>query len=143
MDAVKIAAQATGLDNSIVLMMVLASQVKDYYPELYFFYSDFQVTAERSDIFRYLALDKFGGYYADMDIEPLKSLDDLLNITGNPGCILALEPEVHAIMIYNKYHMIGNAFMASRPGHALWRYGTLRKKHVAEIFLQLTVVTGL
>ena len=35
--------------------------VRDFYPEYYFFYNDFQVTAEKSDIFRYLVLDKYGG----------------------------------------------------------------------------------
>jgi mannosyltransferase OCH1-like enzyme len=96
--------------------------VKDYYPEYYFFYSDFEVTAERSDIWRYLVLDKFGGYYADMDIEPLQPLDELVKLVKDPDCVLGLEPEVHAILLYNKYHVIGNAFLGSRPGHPLWKW---------------------
>lgn len=76
--------------------------IKDKYPELYFFYSDFEVTAERSDIFRYLVLDTEGGYYADMDIEPLQPLDGLLEVTKHPDCMVGLEPEVHAILAYNK-----------------------------------------
>jgi len=96
--------------------------VKDYYPEYYFFYSDFQVTAERSDIFRYLVMDTYGGYYADMDIEPLQPLDGLVEVVKNPDCMVGLEPEAHAILAYNKYHMIGNAFMGSVPGHPLWKW---------------------
>ena len=96
--------------------------VKDFYPEYYFFYSDFQVTAERSDIFRYLVMDTYGGYYADMDIEPLQPLDGLVEVVKNPDCMVGLEPEAHAILAYNKYHMIGNAFMGSVPGHPLWKW---------------------
>jgi len=96
--------------------------VKDFYPEYFFFYSDFEVTAERSDIFRYLVLDHYGGYYADMDIEPLQPLDGMIEVVKKPECMIGLEPEVHAILAYNKYHVIGNAFMGSVPGHPLWKW---------------------
>ena len=47
-------------------------------------------------------LDTEGGYYADMDIEPLQPLDGLLEVTKHPDCMVGLEPEVHAILAYNK-----------------------------------------
>jgi len=96
--------------------------VKTFYPEYYFFYSDFEVTAERSDIFRYLVLDHHGGYYADMDMEPLQPMDGLVEVVRQPQCMIGLEPEVHAILAYNKYHVIGNAFMGSVPNHPLWKW---------------------
>merc|ERR1712176_539190 len=63
-----------------------------------------------------------GGVYADMDMEPLQPLDDLIEIAGQPACMLGLEPKEHAVMLYNKYHMVGNAFMASKANHPLWSW---------------------
>ena len=57
-----------------------------------------------------------------MDIEPLQPLDGLIEVVKHPDCVIGLEPEVHAILAYNKYHMIGNAFMGSIPGHTLWKW---------------------
>ncbi len=73
--------------------------MKEAYPELFFFYSDFKVTAERSDLFRILVLQREGGVYADMDMEPLQPLDDLIEIAGQPACMLGLEPKEHAVMV--------------------------------------------
>jgi len=95
--------------------------IKDHYPEYYSFYSEMKVTAEKSDVFRYLVLDLHGGYYADMDMEPLQPLDGLAEALQKPGCMIGLEPEVHAVLVYNKYHVIGNAFLGARPGHPLWK----------------------
>ena len=94
--------------------------VRTKYPEYYEFYSGLEVTAERSDVFRYLLLHQHGGFYADMDMEPLQPMDGLVAKIGSPQCVAGLEPEVHAVLAYNKYHVIGNAFLGSVPGHPLW-----------------------
>ena len=62
--------------------------VRDHYPEYYDLYTDFEVTALRSDPFRYLVLDKIGGYYADMDMEPLQPMNGLVRVMKNPECVV-------------------------------------------------------
>ena len=54
-------------------------------------------------------------------MEPLQPMDGLVAKIGSPQCVAGLEPEVHAVLAYNKYHVIGNAFLGSVPGHPLWK----------------------
>ncbi len=49
-------------------------------------------------------------------------MDGLVEVVRQPQCMIGLEPEVHAILAYNKYHVIGNAFMGSVPNHPLWKW---------------------
>jgi inositol phosphorylceramide mannosyltransferase catalytic subunit len=76
----------------------------------------------RADSARYMYMYTFGGVYADLDMECLKPMDDLL--MGH-RCVLARmgnDPDFS--------HSIPNAFMASEPGHAFW---LLCLFHITEI----------
>lgn len=60
----------------------------------------------QSDILRYVLLQQLGGWYFDVDVESLRSLDDL----GEPsGCLLGWEDE----------NTLGSAVLAAEPGHPL------------------------
>ena len=66
----------------------------------------------RSDAIRFFFLYSFGGFYADLDVECIRPLDDLLDIgdvlVGRMGKNPAFE------------HSIPNAVMASRPRQGFW-----------------------
>lgn len=79
---------------------------------------------QMADLFRVMLLETFGGVYVDMDVEPLKPMDELLTLLKseeeNPTCVLGQEPFEHAVLLENRLHFICNAFMASERGHKLW-----------------------
>lgn len=56
--------------------------VHDYYPEYLSLYESL-ITIEKTDLFRYLVLHKYGGIYADMDTECLKPMTPLLDLFEN------------------------------------------------------------
>ena len=79
-------------------------------------------------MFRYIVLYALGGVYADLDVEPLKSLDPIRDWTP---CILSQEPNAHhQVATYDLFgsrddhnHTLAcNAFMACRPGHPFFFY---------------------
>lgn len=53
--------------------------VYKYYPEYIDLY-DYSSNIEKTDIFRYLALHKYGGVYADIDTSCLKPIEPLLDL---------------------------------------------------------------
>ena len=102
--------------------------VAKYYKSLLKTYDDFQFGVQKADMFRYIVLYAFGGVYADLDVEPLKSLDPIRDWAP---CILSREPNAHHQVL--TYHLYGskadlnytlacNAFMACRPGHPFFFY---------------------
>ncbi|KAI9152416.1 hypothetical protein H9P43_009207 [Blastocladiella emersonii ATCC 22665] len=76
-------------------------------------------TIMRVDSVRYLYLHAFGGVYSDLDLEPIRPLDPLLDdvVSGAPGRPRA----VLAFMSQDdNAHNVPNAWMASTPGHPFW-----------------------
>ena len=67
-----------------------------------------------------MLMETHGGVYSDMDVEPLRSLDALVDVMGRPQCILGQEPLEHAVILEGKRHFVCNAVLASVPGHPLW-----------------------
>lgn len=92
--------------------------VASQYPELYAVYRSFDREIFRADMARCLYLHHYGGVYVDLDIEPLRPVDALLE---GKRCLLGSEPLLHAQKLWNKPLLVSNAFMASAPGHAFWR----------------------
>jgi mannosyltransferase OCH1-like enzyme len=66
------------------------------------------------DAVRYLYLYKYGGVYADLDMESLKPVDSVLHNVD-----LALGFMGSAL---DNDHSLPNAWMASRPGHSFWMH---------------------
>jgi mannosyltransferase OCH1-like enzyme len=67
-----------------------------------------------SDFIRFYVLNKWGGYYLDADVTPIKNLEELPAIKGVILCN-DLPKEVH-----NPNYMMC-AFMAGVPNHPLWQ----------------------
>lgn len=88
--------------------------VKKRYPQYLTYYNGYEKSIQRADVMRYLLLLEFGGFYTDLDISAVKSLEPLRSQT----CIISQEPWVHAKVYWHLKHLLPcNAFMASAPGH--------------------------
>lgn len=86
-------------------------------------YDGYPVHIMRVDAVRCFILHHYGGVYADLDMECLKPLDPFLE---GKQLVLGLEPVEHLNLIQARERsmekIIGNAFLASRPGHPFWEH---------------------
>lgn len=89
--------------------------VCEQYPELYATYAGLTYDIQRADLARYLILHGCGGVYADLDLECLRPLSELL---ADREFVACREPIEHA-KSRGGGEIIGNAFLASVPGHGL------------------------
>lgn len=89
------------------------SFIKTCFPELLSVYDSYPYGVQRVDAVRYCILQYFGGVSVDLDMECLRSIDELIE---PHDMVLTLEPPVHAYENEVGF-MISNAFMASRPHH--------------------------
>lgn len=67
--------------------------------------------AQKADLLRYYVINKYGGFYVDADITPMRSLNDLLYID-------------HSIILCNdmpiNFNYIANSFFGSMPNHPVF-----------------------
>src|SRR5690242_5314263 len=76
----------------------------------------FPVRVQRYDLFRYLAVHRFGGFYFDTDVILASSLENLLE----SGCVFPFEELGFNRFLYNEYGMdweIGNYAFGAAAGH--------------------------
>ncbi|KAL3858125.1 hypothetical protein ACJMK2_012736 [Sinanodonta woodiana] len=88
--------------------------VSDKYSKLLPTYDGYIENIRRADAIRYIILYEYGGVYADMDMESLRSLDPIIR---KYSCILAQEPYEHPIIDGNFEHLVFNAFLACAKKH--------------------------
>ena len=97
--------------------------LEEHYPWFLPVYDGYPEPIMRADAIRYFLLDHFGGLYVDMDFECLKSVQDIL---AGRELVLGCEPEAHTRLLLarqrNLDRIVGNAFIASRPGHPFWAH---------------------
>ena len=96
--------------------------VAEHYPELLHTYCGYEHGIRRSDAARYMLLDHFGGFYADLDAECIAPLDPLAD---DDRLILSEEPHFHWQMQLRPRSSIDrllfNGVMASPAKHPFWR----------------------
>jgi len=63
------------------------NHVKEFRPDLLYIYDNFPLNINKYDLWRFVIVQKFGGFYMDMDIEIIKPLDSLLD----NKCVFAVE----------------------------------------------------
>ncbi len=61
--------------------------LKTNYPDWYTIYQKLPIKIQKIDFFRYVAVYHYGGFYLDLDMTGLKSLDPLLNM----GCVFPID----------------------------------------------------
>lgn len=92
------------------------------YPEMVPILEAYTSPVMRADAARYLLLDHFGGVYADLDMECLRAIGPLL---ADAELLLPLEPDEHVASTvareFGLTRVVGNAWMASVPGHGFWK----------------------
>ena len=66
---------------------------------------------------RYFILHAHGGVFVDSDVECVQSFESL---TSQYSLVLAHEPLEHTYIIYDADYHIGDAVIASSPGHVFW-----------------------
>lgn len=95
--------------------------VSEHYPDFVAIYDGYGHPIQRADSFRYLVLNILGGVYADLDVEPFRSINGLVD---GLECFVGVEPDEH--MGADRKHsgtpyLLSNAFMGAVPGHAYFR----------------------
>lgn len=95
--------------------------IKRHYPEFLGIYYAYLNPICRVDAFRYFLLKHYGGVYADLDFECLRSLVPLLE---GKEVVLGLEPASHVLrnrtISRGLDHFVCNALIASQPRHPFW-----------------------
>jgi mannosyltransferase OCH1-like enzyme len=95
-------------------------QVEDFiderFPEYRAVFDAFRSPISRYDFFRYLAVYYYGGFYFDLDVFLVSSLEDLLDY----GCVFAFEELNANTYLRNEYGMdwgVGNYAFGAAAGH--------------------------
>jgi len=99
---------------------MLLTFVSENYPQLLDVYCSYQNPVSRADAARYMLLHKYGGVYADIDVECLAPLDML---ASEERIVLCLEPPSHwssHAPFRSHPWVIFNGVIASPPGHPFW-----------------------
>ena len=94
----------------------------------------YQYTIQRVDAIRYFILYEYGGIYSDIDLDPVKPLDDLLRKYREKNIILYKSPNSG---------LITNDFMVSKKGVSFWKivWKELIKNHLVDYYSKhLTVM---
>ncbi|ELU12549.1 hypothetical protein CAPTEDRAFT_54872, partial [Capitella teleta] len=85
------------------------------YPEYLALFESYPEVIHRADAMRYFILHHFGGVYMDLDMEPLKPLD---NWTSNYDVVLSQECYEHTYVVRGESEPnIVNGVMFARPQH--------------------------
>lgn len=92
--------------------------IKNHYSWFLKTYDSYNTNIQRVDAIRYFILYHYGGIYADMDMECIRPLDDILK---NQSLVLGQEPLIHAEKVFKKNRMLSNALMASCKNHPFWK----------------------
>jgi len=87
--------------------------IKTHYADFLKVFDSYTYNIQRADAIRYFILHKYGGLYADMDVECLQPFDDLL---AEKKFVIGYESKEQARDLGMK-SVISNALMASIPAH--------------------------
>ncbi|KAJ3293230.1 hypothetical protein HDU79_000599 [Rhizoclosmatium sp. JEL0117] len=115
--------------------------IAEHYPWFLPTYESYKRPIMKADAVRVFYLHRYGGVYADLDVIPLKPMDELL---GNNDLVLAkmdVPPMVASNPDSNWYYVnqIPNAWMASKPGHPFWMHAAKLMMTLAEEKREMSV----
>lgn len=95
--------------------------IAENFPEFLKTYDSYSQNIKRVDAVRYFYLFKYGGIYADMDFECLKSFDNILESGEHNGVDIILGNLGPMDNAKNSLHQIPNALMLSKPREDFWK----------------------
>lgn len=91
------------------------------FPAQSLFYKNYPLRLQKSDARRYFILYKYGGVFADLDMESTLELSGLLR---RYSCVLAQQPLADSTDKHPRFSrgwFLSNDFMACRPGHPFFK----------------------
>ncbi|KAL4233745.1 hypothetical protein ACF0H5_008425 [Mactra antiquata] len=88
--------------------------IAERHPDFLSTWDNYRSGLNKADALRYIVLYEFGGIYADIDVENMRSLD---RATMKYTCIFPPEPLEQAILRLRLHYLINNAIMMCRPKH--------------------------
>tara|TARA_B100000683_G_scaffold41731_1_gene37095 strand:+ start:4742 stop:6334 length:1593 start_codon:yes stop_codon:yes gene_type:complete len=99
-------------------------EISNEAPSLLQHFEDFQNNAQKADICRYVVLYKYGGIYADIDVECLKPLDSWLS--DRVRLVIGLENDFQTVQVatvrsYARQRQYQQWFMAASSEHSMLR----------------------
>ncbi|MEO5582533.1 MAG: glycosyltransferase [Saprospiraceae bacterium] len=94
--------------------------IATHYPSLLKIYTSYPHAIQRADIFRIVAIYVFGGFYMDMDVRCLKSLDTLCNNSLVLGEEKTVNETVRQKLQMEHALRIANFMFGSIPQHPFW-----------------------
>jgi hypothetical protein len=106
--------------------------VATHYPAWLELFCSYRLGVQRADAGRYMLLHHFGGIYADLDAECIRSLAPL---ASEDRVILCEEPKTHwpwATICRGLPMMLFNGVMASPAGHPFWLHLLTRMAEVRD-----------
>lgn len=84
--------------------------IEKNHPDFLEIYDGYKHNIQRADAIRYFYLKDMGGVYSDLDIEPLKNIDEYLDNVN-----------IDALLVYSgNVKCFTNSFMASPKGSPFW-----------------------
>ena len=90
-----------------------------HYPQYSQLYANYSEAIYKANLMRYFIMHKYGGVYADLDLESLRPLD---NWTMDNECIMSQNHYVHAYIVGDReVSEVMITFLASRPGHPYFK----------------------
>ena len=108
--------------------------VVEHFPDFLQVYDSYDKMIKRADAIRYLYLYKFGGVYADLDFECIRSFEPILQFLDNQNidiCLGTIDTSKAASKNYDA-HSVPNAIMISKRGAHFWSFviGAMIKQRV-------------
>jgi mannosyltransferase OCH1-like enzyme len=94
--------------------------VAEHFPAFLAVYDGYRAPIMRVDAARYLWMAHFGGVFVDLDMEPVRALDELFDGEDDDRIAMAGEPLSHC-RLHAKPLIVSNAFLAAPPRHPAWR----------------------
>jgi mannosyltransferase OCH1-like enzyme len=96
------------------------------YPEYYTVYNNLPIFIQKLDFFRYLAIYHYGGFYFDVDIQPLRPLDDAVR---NHQTVFPIDeyipdcnPRFKPICERNMHFLLGQYAFGAIPKHPFLKF---------------------
>jgi len=109
--------------------------VDEHFPEWKDHYRAYKIPVQRADIFRIMVVYLRGGFYLDMDMQCLKSLDDLCTHELVLGVEKTLSPGL-CMWLHHRYPVrIANYMFGSRPNHGFWLDFLAAAKDAADVVI--------
>ena len=116
---------------------------KDNYLEYYNTYTRLPFFIQKLDFFRYLAIYHYGGFYFDMDVEPLKPLDgDILNhsavfpVDEYASALGCQTPRMNSYCLVGQNFLLGQYAFGTTAKHPFMKFLVDRIKQNLENYIK-------